>query len=275
MGHAGTLDPLATGVLVICVGHATRLINLVQDGRKRYRGRFLLGSQSDTDDISGNVRACGDWSGVTVEQLSSLLEKFVGRIAQVPPQYSAIHVKGGRAYEFARRGESIELKPRMVDVFSIRVTDFCLPEFELEIECGSGTYVRSIGRDVGRLIGCGAVMTELKRLAVGAFDISFAVPPTDLSRTTIIQHLQPALTVVSTDPRRTLTTDEMIAVRCGRTISGRDELLQCLKNPIEPESEATRVAMIDPAGQLLGIGELNSKTRMIQPRIVFPADSRH
>ena len=149
VGHAGTLDPLATGVLVVCVGHATRLINLVQEGRKRYRGRFRLGQTSDTDDVTGNVQPAGDWSGITKTQLEAELVEFIGQIQQVPPQFSAVHVQGQRAYDLARRGVAVELTARPVEVFSLQLTAFEPPDFELDVVCGSGTYIRSIGRDLG------------------------------------------------------------------------------------------------------------------------------
>ena len=169
VGHAGTLDPLATGVLVVCVGHATRLISLAQEGRKRYLARFVLGQSSDTDDITGQVTQGGDWTGVKLGDLEGLLPQFVGRIQQVPPQFSAIHVQGERAYDLARRGEVVELQPRPVDVFAIRIVSFQAPALELDIECGSGTYIRSLARDLGARLGCGALMTDLRRLGVGPF----------------------------------------------------------------------------------------------------------
>ena len=147
-GHAGTLDPLATGVLVIAVGPATRLISYIQQGRKRYVGRFRLGQRSDTDDVEGRITEGGDWTGITETMLTTAAGRFVGSISQVPPQFSAVHVDGRRAYALARRGESVELQARPVEVHSLRVTRFEPPDFELEIECGSGTYVRSIGRDL-------------------------------------------------------------------------------------------------------------------------------
>ena len=124
VGHAGTLDPLATGVLLVCVGPATRLISRVQEGRKRYVGRFRLGQRSDTEDIDSEVVAGGDWSGVTRLQLEQLLPEFVGSILQTPPQISALKVGGQRAYKLARRGHVVDLKPRPVDVFSLELTEF-------------------------------------------------------------------------------------------------------------------------------------------------------
>ena len=270
-GHAGTLDPLATGVLVVCVGHATRLIGLVQEGRKRYRGRFVLGRRSDTDDITGNVTEEGDWSGVTAPQLESLLPEFMGRILQTPPQFSAVHVQGRRAYKLARRGEVVELAARPVDVFSLRLTAFQPPEFELEIECGSGTYVRSIGRDLGLRLGCGAVMVQLRRLAVGPFDLADSVSPDALTRETIEAVLQPAAKIVSRIFRKQLTIEQMIAIRRGQTIPADDRLTGASRSDV-PQSPDIRTALIGADGQLMGIAEVDQAGQRVHPRIVFPAN---
>lgn len=271
VGHAGTLDPLATGVLVICVGHATRLISLAQEGRKRYHGSFLLGQRSDTDDITGNVVTTGDCLNITEEDLKSLLPEFTGRILQIPPQFSAVHVEGRRAYKLARRGQNVELAPRPVDVFSLHVTDFRFPMFELEIECGSGTYIRSIGRDIGMRLGSGAIMTSLRRLAVGPFDGSQAVLPEQLTPETIVGFLQPALTLVSGFRQQGLTHDEVIAIRQGKTIEADADMIESRETQLSPAWD-DHVALIGTDGQLMGLGEFNRSTHRLQPRIVFPAD---
>ena len=274
-GHAGTLDPLATGVLVVCVGHATRLIGMVQEGRKRYLARFVLGQRSDTDDITGVVAPGGDWSGLTRDHLNAALSEFVGRIAQVPPQFSAVHVQGKRAYDLARRGETVELAARFVDIYSLRLSDFQPPDFELEIECGSGTYVRSIGRDLGLRLGCGAVMTQLRRSAVGTFDVADAVSPDDLTAQSLSRLLTPAREIVSQYPPRQLSFDEVIAVRRGQSISANFGLLsqnQEHANRTNPQITEGRAALIDPDGLLVGIGEIDSSMMRLNPRIVFPAE---
>lgn len=269
-GHAGTLDPLATGVLVVCVGHATRLIGLVQEGRKRYRGRFVLGRRSDTDDITGNVTEEGDWRGVTERQLKSLLPEFTGTILQTPPQFSAVHVQGRRAYKMARRGEVVELAARPVDVFSLRLTAFQLPEFELEIECGSGTYVRSIGRDLGLRLGCGAVMSQLTRLAVGPFELADSVSPDSLTRETIEENLKPAAKIVAHLTPKQLTIEEVIAIRRGQAIPVGDRLTG-VTGIDSSQSPDIRTALIGADGQLMGIAEFDQARLQLHPRIVFPA----
>lgn len=263
VGHAGTLDPLATGVLVVCVGHATRLIEMIQQGRKRYRARFELGRQSDTDDITGKVVAGGDWRHVSNERLKSALLDFVGCIQQVPPQFSAVHVNGQRAYKLARRGQSVDLAPRVVNVFSIQVVDAQLPEIELDIECGSGTYIRSIGRDLGIKLGCGAVMNELRRTSVGDFDVAESVSLESVTGTTMGDLIQPARAAVKGMPTHDLTAQEVNAVRCGKRIPA---------GSIATDSQH-QVALVDQFGELLGIAEYEPQHQSLQPRIVFPADN--
>jgi tRNA pseudouridine55 synthase len=267
VGHAGTLDPLATGVLVVCVGHATRLINLVQEGRKRYLGRFALGQTSDTDDVTGNLQPCGDWSRITESQLRSELTHFVGRIDQTPPQFSAVHVQGQRAYDLARRGVTVELAARPVDIFSLELTAFQPPEFELDVVCGGGTYIRSIGRDLGARLGCGALMTNLRRLAVGDFEIANAIQSDHLTAESIGQLLKSPLEIVSHLPRRELTQAEASAVRCGQSLA----CSALATSDSDLNRFERRMSLVDSEGQLIGVGELDLTKERLQPRIIFPA----
>lgn len=264
VGHAGTLDPLATGVLVICVGPATRLIARVQQGRKRYVGRFRLGQRSDTDDIDGTVVDAGDWSGVTRESLERLLPEFVGTIMQLPPQISAVKVAGHRAYKLARSGMSVELEPRPVEVFSLRLTRFEPPEFELDIECGSGTYVRSIGRDLGELVGCGVVMSALRRTAVGQFNVANAVPLDAVNAKSLPQLLQSPLAAISELPQRRLSSEEVTRIRQGRSIS----LDGSSDHAVAAHGE---IALVDATQQMIGIAYADSQLGQLLPRLVLSA----
>ena len=271
VGHAGTLDPMATGVLVVCVGHATRLINLVQEGRKVYRARFLLGRTSNTDDVTGIVAEGGPVDGITRERIEELLPDFQGRIQQVPPQFSAVHVDGQRAYDLARSGQSVELEARSIDVHDIKLTEYLLPEFELQIECGSGTYVRSIGRDLGQALGCGAVMINLERLSVGPFNVKNAVSPDDLTPDSLNHHLQSPLVAIPDVRQLTLTEEQLTAMRCGQTIAIKPELIVPAKSAPKNRFD-NRLACIRETGQLIGICDFDPATRRMQPRIVFPTD---
>ncbi len=191
IGHCGTLDPLATGVLVVCVGPATRLTNLVQETSKTYVGDFRLGVSSDTEDIEGQLEPLAEAPVVTAAQIEAVLPDFVGEIEQMPPKFSALKVNGKRAYDLARQGKEVKLKPRQIQVYSLRLTGFEYPNFQLQIECGTGTYVRSLGRDIGASVGSAAIMTALERTAIGEFSVAQAVRVDDLNAENIVQHLLP------------------------------------------------------------------------------------
>ena len=262
VGHAGTLDPMATGVLIVCVGTATRLITRVQQGRKRYVGRFLLGKRSNTEDTDGDVVEGGDWSGITRAQLEQTLPEFLGTIQQTPPQISAVKVAGHRAYKLARRGETVELEPRPVDVFSLRITLFEPPEFELEIECGSGTYVRSIGRDIGERFGCGAIMSALNRTAIGRFELKDAVTLRSLNATSLRETLMSPLVAVAELPQRRLNPAEIVWIRQGRPIP-----LGVIPDP-DGHGEVT---LIDTVGEMLGIALADPAQQRLLPKLVLSA----
>ena len=259
-GHAGTLDPLAEGVLVVCVGKATRLISCIQEQRKVYRAVFLLGQTSDTDDITGQVDIHASAPIPSRTDIEQALPQFVGAIDQVPPQYSAVHVEGQRAYALARKGEALELEARTVQVYRIELLDYVHPRLELEIECGSGTYIRSIGRDLGQKLGCGALMSELVRTRIGLFDAKSAVRLEDLTRDNITAHLQPALCAVEHLPRQTCTAEALQALSQGRRIA-----LQLPKL-----ATGTLLALVTPEGVLASVGEVRDDGT-IQPTIVFVA----
>jgi tRNA pseudouridine55 synthase len=225
-GHAGTLDPLATGVLMVGVGRATRLIEYIQRMPKRYRATFLLGQTSPSDDMEGEVTPLENPPRPTRADIEASLPRLIGHVSQRPPAYSAVHVDGRRAYELARRGKRVELAPRMVEIHSIEVCTYQYPELVLEIVCGSGTYVRSIGRDLAELLGTGAVMSALVRRAIGQFTIEEAVPLDDLTAENLPAHLIPAARAVSLLPSVVLEDDEVRRVLQGgsirRTIASTD-----------------------------------------------------
>ncbi len=260
-GHAGTLDPLATGVLVVCVGKATRLIEAVQEHPKSYHATFLLGRQSDTDDITGTVTDVAVARDILREEIENHLPAFVGRIEQVPPTFSAVHVAGRRAYERARTGQTVELTSRTVEIFRLEITRFAYPELELDIDCGSGTYVRSIGRDLGQALGCGAVMSALVRTRVGPYRLENAVTLEQLTRDTLDASLLDPATVVADLPRRVATTDEEIALlRAGRAIPLGD---------VTSADDADSVVILDGAGALLALARPDHETNSLRPYRVF------
>ncbi len=243
-GHAGTLDPLATGVLVVCVGGATRLIEYVQRMPKRYVGTFLLGRQSPTEDTEGEVVELADARVPARAEIETAARRFVGRIEQRPPAFSALKIQGRPAYKLARKGQPVELSPRPVEIFRIQVAAYEYPRLVLEVECGGGTYIRSLGRDLAQSLGTAAVMSALERTAVGIFRVDEAVDPDRLTPDNWTAYLQPPLTAVEYLPRVQLSAEETVRIRNGLTIAQRAE---------RAWREANEIAAIDPTGQLVGI----------------------
>ena len=189
VGHAGTLDPLASGVLVTAIGPATRLIRYVQDSEKEYRGSFRLGVTSNTEDVMGDVTELISAPEVSQADIENVLPDFIGSIEQTPPQFSALKVDGVRAYKLARKGVEAPLKPRRVSIHSLHLASFEYPTFELTIRCSGGTYVRTLGRDIAKAVGSDAVMTGLQRTAEGNLRIEDAVAPEKLTSENIDSHV--------------------------------------------------------------------------------------
>jgi tRNA pseudouridine55 synthase len=175
IGHTGTLDPRATGLLVLCIGSATRLAEYVQEQGKCYLSQFLLGATSDSDDADGEILETANATAVTEEAVRAALQSFLGEIMQVPPGYSAVKVDGRRAHKIARAGKTPDLKPRPVTIELIDVRGYNWPFLDLEISCGKGTYIRSLARDLGQQLGCGGLVQSLRRTQVGAFHVADAI----------------------------------------------------------------------------------------------------
>ena len=172
VGHLGTLDPMATGVLLVTVGKATKLFDIMQEKQKTYVATFKFGILTDTLDATGEVLANSQIEPINEDKLKEVLPKFIGKISQIPPKFSAKSINGKRAYDLARNGVEFELKPKDVEIYSIKVIEFDGIFVKLEITCGSGTYIRAIGRDIANELGTVATMTKLVRTKVGNIDIS-------------------------------------------------------------------------------------------------------
>ncbi len=261
VGHAGTLDPLATGVLVVCIGAGTRMVPYIQDQRKEYRATFRLGQTSDTEDVTGAITRVCETVTVNQSQLTDTLAEFVGRIEQVPPKVSAVRVDGRRAYALARRGAEFELTAKTVEVDAIRLVEFTGVEFTVEIVCSGGTYVRSIGRDVGERLGCGALMTALERTAVGPYHVADAVLLDQVTKETLRSRCQPLSTAIPRLQRLEITEIDVVGIRCGRSVQGLE------RAGLDDNQE---VALVDPAGAFVGVAKWVAAERRLQPCIVFP-----
>jgi tRNA pseudouridine55 synthase len=240
-GHAGTLDPLATGVVVVCVGNATRLIEYVQRMHKSYRATFLLGRTSETEDVEGDVVMLENAPEPSETDIRESIQNLTGEIMQRPPAFSALKVKGQRAYKLARAGQDVQLEPRPTTIYQFRVVSYAYPELIVEIECSRGTYVRSLGRDLAESLGTGAVMSALIRTAVGDFHVDDALELDTLSRDSLAEQLLSPSTAVAQLPRVELNPQQLQYVRHGRAFAA--EFAQ-------PESE---IAAMDAAGCLVAI----------------------
>jgi len=179
VGHAGTLDPLATGLLILCTGKATKQIETYQAEEKEYIATIKLGATTPSYDLETEEDSQTDCSFVTEELLKTALKKFVGEIEQVPPIFSAVKVKGKRAFDYARKGERLELKSRKIVIKDIELISFNLPTAEIKVVCSKGTYIRSLARDIGEELKCGAYLTGLKRTRIGEHKVENAMTVDD------------------------------------------------------------------------------------------------
>ncbi len=256
LGHAGTLDPLATGVLVICVGVATRLIEYVQDMCKTYVAEFRLGATSDTDDADGTITPVASAQAPAAESVMKTLGDFVGVIEQQPPAFSAAKVSGRRAHALARRGEIVDLQPRKVQIHNIRVVDYLYPALRVEVQCGKGTYIRALARDFGNRLQCGALVQALRRTQIGPFQVQQG---TTLDADQASIRLMPISSAVVDLPKLSMTEEETQLLQHGRQIPIREEV------PIEP----TPVAAFDKMNELIAIIRAEPGTRMWKPEKVM------
>ncbi len=261
VGHAGTLDPLASGVLVVCVGPSTRLIEYVQAMPKSYRTVVRLGARSDTLDADGRVEEAENPPVPTEADVRAALAAQVGVIAQVPPQFSALKVGGRRAYDLARAGQEVALAARSVRIDRIELIAYEWPRLEFTVDCGGGTYIRSIARDVGEGLGCGGLVEVLARTAIGPFRLADALDPTGLPIDAILAHLRPDADALGAMPRLILTADQVGAVAMGKALPAAEV----------PGSAGLggEVALIGPDGVLVAIAAVAHG--MIRPGKVMAA----
>lgn len=182
VGHAGTLDPLATGLVIICTGKMTKEIHHFQSLEKEYIARFMLGKTTPSFDLETEVDKEYETKHITRELVERTLQNFTGEIEQIPPLFSAKFIDGKRAYKHARQGDDIELPASRVNISKIAIESFQLPELELVISCSKGTYIRSLARDIGHDLGSGAYLSALKRTRIGDYDLSKAISPEDFEK---------------------------------------------------------------------------------------------
>ncbi|MGV3640681.1 MAG: tRNA pseudouridine(55) synthase TruB [Adhaeribacter sp.] len=180
IGHAGTLDPLAEGLLILCTGKYTKKIEEIQAQEKEYTGHFTLGQTTPSFDLETEVDAEKDISGITEDQIRQAAKSFEGLIDQVPPLYSAVKINGERAYTLARRGDSAEIKAKQIEIKAFEITGIALPLVSFRVVCSKGTYIRSLARDFGEALGCGAHLSKLVRTRIGPYELHKAYTIDDI-----------------------------------------------------------------------------------------------
>ena len=265
VGHGGTLDPLATGVVPIFFGQATRMMEYLVDGSKEYRSLIVLGVETDTYDASGRVTRRKDASDVTRQDVEQVLKLFEGTIDQVPPMYSALKQRGKRLYDLARAGIEVERKPRRVKVLELRLMEWAPPHLDLMISCGRGFYVRSLAHDLGQALGCGGNLKTLVRLRAGPFTIADAL---DLEAAVRVfaegdwqNYLHSPDTVVGHLPVAVVGSGLEEMIRNGRAVPDNGSL------PITSSGQQCRVYGID--GRFVAIMSFDATLGQWQPERVF------
>ena len=240
VGHAGTLDPLADGVVVVCAGHATKLVDYLHDLPKHYTASFLLGRSSPSDDFETPIEVEAEPHVPTREEVEAALPSFRGEILQRPCDYSAVHVDGKRAYRLARKGRPLELAAKRVRIDVLDVTAYEWPRLGVDIVCSSGTFVRAIGRDLAMALGTTAVMESLTRTAVGPFERARSLAMAAVTLESVQAAMLPAVAAVPLVPRFTLGDDLLAKAVRGGLVAVGDEPAEAL-------------AAVDEAGDLVGI----------------------
>ena len=182
IGHTGTLDPDAEGVLPVCLGRATKVCDMLTEKDKTYEAVLLLGKETDTQDISGTVLRVGETEGLTQEQVKDCVMSFVGEYDQIPPMYSALKVNGKKLYELAREGKTIERKSRKVEIKEIRILEMALPRVRMEVSCSKGTYIRTLCHDIGEKLGCFGCMESLLRTKVSRFELESSLKLSEIQK---------------------------------------------------------------------------------------------
>ena len=262
VGHAGTLDPMATGLLILCVGKAVRLSEYLIGKDKVYAGRMKLGERTNTDDAQGEVVERRDVR-VTAQDLERARAALTGDILQVPPQFSAIQRAGRRAYQMARKGEAVDLPPRPVRIAALDLAPAGFPEVELRVACSAGTYIRALVRDIGEMLGCGAHLTALRRIASGSFRLDESVPLRDFQQAAAggdwERYLLPMERAVEDMPRCELDRD-----------AGRQFLMgQFVPFPGEAGDAPGGLYRVYAAGRFIALGRRDALQDVLKPAKVF------
>jgi tRNA pseudouridine55 synthase len=274
VGHAGTLDPMATGVLLVCLGAATRVAEFLMASPKRYRASIVLGTATDSYDADGRVVSEGGRTSFSVAEIEAALASFRGRLQQVPPMYSAVKREGQPLYRLARRGETVERASRTVDIHELILLDWTAPALVVEVACSPGTYIRSLAHDLGQLLGCGAYLAALVRLSSGRFTLEDAVSLERLAeafrRGEEGQYLLPVDEALLDWPALVAGTEDARRILRGAPVAAPPPL-SSLQPAWKGTGKAPMCRAYDLDGEFLGILTYDEATGRWRPEKVFAA----
>jgi len=271
IGHTGTLDPMAEGVLPVCVGAATKLCESFTDHDKEYEAVMLLGKTYDTLDVTGELTGTSEVMS-TKDEIVSAVMSFKGGYDQIPPMYSAKKIDGKKLYDLARSGKTVERKPVFVKIYEIEVLSIDIPRVKIRVHCGKGTYIRSLIDDIGRKLGCGAAMEQLVRTRVGEFDVSSAYKLDEIEKEMAedkISDVIISLESVFNDLPKVHTTPVLSRLlKNGNVIAGKDIRALCPELP-KSTGEGIRVSMYDSEGVFTGVYEHKIAGDIFKPYKMF------
>jgi tRNA pseudouridine55 synthase len=275
-GHTGTLDPRASGVLVVLIGPAVRLSEFVSAADKRYQATLRFGTSTDTYDAEGEILRSVPIDEISEEAFEEVIKKYEGEIEQVPPPYSAVKVRGRKAYEHARNNEEVELKPRKINVYNLEILEWSPPETVLDVYCSSGTYVRSLANDLGEDLGTGAFLIGLRRTKSGRFTLRDAVPLRQLQDAFLAgewyRYLIPAAEALGDWPGIELNGEQVEKIRHGHRIPADkdvEELIDPKNHPHPDEEGPPLIRAITEQGDLVAIMEYVEEGQEWKPKKVF------
>lgn len=267
VGHAGTLDPFASGLLLLAVGSTTRLVEYLHHLDKTYEAEALLGVATDTDDRDGaEISRSDGWSSLTAAEVEAALATQVGTFLQHPPRYSAKKVAGEAAHRRVRRGEELDLAPARVTVHAVELLACALPRVRFRVRCGTGTYIRAMARDLGRALGCGGHLVGLRRTRIGPFPVEDALPAAELgSERRARAHLLPPAAAVQHLAPVEVSAEEEVRLRMGQGIR---RALEAWPGGVAPEKGASLALLHD--GGLVGVGSFSDG--LLRPRKILPVE---
>ena len=273
IGHTGTLDPDATGVLPVCLGRATKVCELLTDHDKTYEALLLLGKTTDTQDISGEVLEERNPGDLTEEEVRSCIESFIGEYDQIPPMYSALKVNGKKLYELAREGKTVERKSRKVQIHGIRILEMNLPHVRMEVDCSKGTYIRTLCHDIGEKLGCGGCMESLLRTRVSSFTLKDSLKLPEIEKLQesgkIEQILMPVDAVFMQYPCVSILEEQEKILRNGNPFRVHEIQNLLPEGQNVDELKKDRIRVYDAGGQFCAIYEYREEKGMFFPVKMF------